>query len=146
MLEDIELFIRRNDRPDEESLTDLSDAGVLRLSEFSDGERLVLARWALFHLLAGQDDALLLLDEPETHFNDAWKREIVQVVDQAMGADASQVLIATHSPVFAALPGAALWQLDTAGMHATTWEDLDLVVNERYFLADPQRFLRHLRE
>ncbi|HHQ2874697.1 TPA: AAA family ATPase [Pseudomonas aeruginosa] len=99
VLEDIELFIRRNDKPDEESLTDLSDPGVLRLSEFSDGERLVLARWALFHLLAGQDDALLLLDEPETHFNDAWKREIVQVVDTAMGADASQVLIATHSAI-----------------------------------------------
>lgn len=99
VLEDIELFIRRNDQPDAESLTDLSDPGVLRLSEFSDGERLVLARWALFHLLAGQDDALLLLDEPETHFNDAWKREIVQVVDQAMGADASQVLIATHSAI-----------------------------------------------
>lgn len=99
VLEDIELFIRRNDKPDEESLSDLSDPGVLRLGEFSDGERLVLARWALFHLLAGQDDALLLLDEPETHFNDAWKREIVQVVDAAMGADASQVLIATHSAI-----------------------------------------------
>lgn len=99
VLEDIELFIRRNDKPEEESLTDLSDAGVLRLSEFSDGERLVLARWALFQLLARQDDALLLLDEPETHFNDAWKREIVQVVDTAMGGDASQVLIATHSAI-----------------------------------------------
>lgn len=99
ILEDIELFIRRNDKPDEESPTDLSDPGVLRLSEFSDGERLVLARLALFHLLAGQDDALLLLDEPETHFNDAWKRQIVQVVDVAMGVDASQVLIATHSAI-----------------------------------------------
>lgn len=99
VLEDIELFVRRNDKPEDESLSDLSDPGVLRLSEFSDGERLVLARWALFHLLAGQDDALLLLDEPETHFNDAWKREIVQVVDTAMGADASQVLIATHSAI-----------------------------------------------
>src|SRR5690606_27248195 len=29
----------------------------------------------------------------------AWKREIVQVVDAAMGADASQVLIATHSAI-----------------------------------------------
>src|SRR5690606_24051334 len=99
ILEDIELFIRRNDKPDEESLTDLSDPGVLRLSEHSDGERLVLARWALFHLLAGQDDALLLLDEPETHFNDAWKREIVQVVDTVMGADASKMLIATYSAI-----------------------------------------------
>lgn len=98
-LEDIELFIRRNDKPEEDCLTDLSDPGVLRLSEFSDGERLVLARWTLFHLLARQDDALLLLDEPETHFNDAWKREIVQMVDEAMGGDASQVLIATHSAI-----------------------------------------------
>lgn len=99
VLEDIELLIRRNDKTDEESLAGPGDSGVLRLSEFSDGERLVLARCALFHLLAGQDDALLLLDEPETHFNDAWKREIVQVVDTAMGADASQVLIATHSAI-----------------------------------------------
>ncbi len=99
VLDDIELLIRRNDKHDEESLTASSDPGVLRLSEFSDGERLVLARCALFHLLAGQDDALLLLDEPETHFNDAWKREIVQVVDTAMGADASQVLVATHSAI-----------------------------------------------
>lgn len=99
LLEHIELFVRRHDKPEEESLTDMADAGVLRLSEFSDGERLVLSRWALFHLLAGQDDALLLLDEPETHFNDAWKREIVQVVDRAMGRDASQVLVATHSAI-----------------------------------------------
>lgn len=98
-LEDIELFIRRRDKPEEESPTNLSDPGVLSLSKLSDGERLVLARWALFHLLARQDDALLLLDEPETHFNDAWKREIVQVVDGAMGTDASQVLIATHSAI-----------------------------------------------
>lgn len=99
VLEDIELFIRRNDKPEEESLIDLTDPGVLQLSKFSDGERLVLSRWALFHLLANQDDALLLLDEPETHFNDAWKREVVQVVDTAMGGDASQVLIATHSAI-----------------------------------------------
>ncbi|MBJ9968630.1 AAA family ATPase [Burkholderia seminalis] len=99
VLEDIELFIRREDKPREETATSLADAGALRLSEFSDGERMVLSRWALFHLLAGQDDALLLLDEPETHFNDAWKREIVRVVDEAMGLDASQVLVATHSAI-----------------------------------------------
>jgi energy-coupling factor transporter ATP-binding protein EcfA2 len=99
VLDDIELFIRRVDKPEVESMTSLTDSGVLRYSELSDGERMVLGRWALFHLLARQDDALLLLDEPETHFNDSWKREIVQVVDQAMGDDSSQVLIATHSAI-----------------------------------------------
>jgi hypothetical protein len=99
LLDDIELFIRRADRPEGGGLDSLEDMGVLRFAQLSDGERMVLGRWALFHLLAGQDDALLLLDEPETHFNDAWKREIVGVVDEAMGQDASQVLIATHSAI-----------------------------------------------
>ncbi|CDQ11914.1 protein of unknown function [Acidithiobacillus ferrivorans] len=34
-----------------------------------------------------------------THFNDAWKRDIVNVVDGALGKDASAVLIATHSAI-----------------------------------------------
>jgi ABC-type Mn2+/Zn2+ transport system ATPase subunit len=99
LLEDMELLVRRSERPGELEFESLADLGVLRLSEFSDGERLVLARWALFHMLAGQDDALLLLDEPETHFNDAWKREIVGVVEEAMGRDASAVIVATHSAI-----------------------------------------------
>ena len=35
----------------------------------------------LLFLLRRQDGSLLLLDEPETHFNDVWKREIVEMVD-----------------------------------------------------------------
>jgi predicted ATP-binding protein involved in virulence len=54
---------------------------------------------ALFHLLAGQEDALLLLDEPETHFNDKWKREIVDIIDEAIGHTANDVLISTHSAI-----------------------------------------------
>ena len=56
-----------------------------------------------------------------------------------------QVLMATHSPVLAALPGATIVQLSERGLERVAWADLDLVVNERYFLADPQRFLRHLQ-
>ncbi|MEO5334244.1 MAG: AAA family ATPase [Magnetococcus sp. YQC-5] len=97
LLDDLELFLRREKKPTEDVCA--PDAGVLCFSELSDGERMVLSRWALFHLLAGQDDALLLLDEPETHFNDTWKREIVSVIDAALGQDASAVLIATHSAI-----------------------------------------------
>jgi ABC-type glutathione transport system ATPase component len=42
---------------------------------------------------------LLLLDEPETHFNDKWKREIVGIIDDAIGSTANDVLIATHSAI-----------------------------------------------
>lgn len=89
---------------------------------------------------------LYVLDEPESALSFTSALHVLAALVEMTRHPSVQVLIATHSPVFAALPGAALWQLDTAGLHATTWEDLDLVVNERYFLADPQRFLRHLRE
>jgi len=75
------------------------DIGVLRYEELSDGEQMVLGRMALFHLLDGQQDALLLLDEPETHFNDKWKREIVDIIDDAIGNTANDVLISTHSSI-----------------------------------------------
>lgn len=72
---------------------------LLRYDWLSDGERVFLGRMALFQLLAGQDDALFILDEPETHFNDVWKREIVDIIDDSLRDDASEVVIATHSSI-----------------------------------------------
>lgn len=65
----------------------------------SDGEQLFLGRMALFHLLQGVDDALMLLDEPETHFNDVWKRRIVDIIDDSMKERHSEVVISTHSSI-----------------------------------------------
>lgn len=72
---------------------------LISFDDLSDGERMVLGRMALFYLLQGQQDALLLLDEPETHFNDKWKREIVDIIDEAIGNTANDVLISTHSAI-----------------------------------------------
>jgi hypothetical protein len=101
LFDDLELRLRRDHKPDpgagpEERERDI---GVLRYEELSDGEQMVLGRMALFHLLADQGDALLLLDEPETHFNDKWKREIVDIIDEAIGQTANDVLISTHSAI-----------------------------------------------
>lgn len=72
---------------------------LLTYEMLSDGERVFLGRMALFQLLTGQDDALFILDEPETHFNDVWKREIVDIIDDSLRDDASEVVIATHSSI-----------------------------------------------
>lgn len=72
---------------------------LLFFHELSDGEQMVLGRMALFYLLKNQHDALLLLDEPETHFNDKWKREIVDIIDNAMGETVSEIFISTHSAI-----------------------------------------------
>ncbi len=76
------------------------DADDLLLYDWlSDGERMFLGRMALFHLLHGKDDALILLDEPETHFNDVWKRRIVDIIDDSLRDNASDVVISTHSSI-----------------------------------------------
>jgi len=72
---------------------------VLLYDWLSDGERVLLGRMALFHLLQGIDDALIVLDEPETHFNDAWKREVTDIIDQSLQDSSSEVLLATHSSI-----------------------------------------------
>ncbi len=88
LLSDIQIAVRKADLDD-----------VLLFDEFSDGEQVYLGRMALFHLLQGVSDALLLLDEPEVHFNDKWKREIVDIIDEALKDRANDVLIATHSSI-----------------------------------------------
>ncbi|WP_427500958.1 AAA family ATPase [Methylomonas sp. MED-D] len=101
LFDDVELRLRRSPKPDESADRDAveNDVGVLRYEELSDGEQMVLGRMALFHLLEGQHDSLLLLDEPETHFNDKWKREVVDIIDTSIGRTANDVLISTHSSI-----------------------------------------------
>src|SRR5579859_6376042 len=65
----------------------------------SDGEQMFLGRMAFFHLLQGTEDALVLLDEPETHFNDYWKREVVDIIDGSLRDDPIEVVLSTHSSI-----------------------------------------------
>jgi ABC-type cobalamin/Fe3+-siderophores transport system ATPase subunit len=101
LFDDVELRLRRQAKVGSHTSPSAQDqdVGVLRYEELSDGEQMVLGRMALFHLLQGQQDALLLLDEPETHFNDKWKREIIDIIDDAIGNTANDVLISTHSAI-----------------------------------------------
>ncbi len=74
------------------------DDRILSYASFSDGEQMLLGRMAFLLLLRKQDNSLLLLDEPETHFNDAWKRQIIDMVDDSILKDTSaQVLVSTHT-------------------------------------------------
>lgn len=59
-------------------------------------------------------------------------------------AEGSQVIISTHSPLLASLPGAKLYELGKWGMRASSYDDLEMVRNWCLFLDAPERFLRHL--
>lgn len=56
----------------------------------------------------------------------------------------TQLVIATHSPVLARLPGATLLQLDERGVGRVDWKDLAVVDHYRAFLANPDVYLHHL--
>jgi predicted ATPase len=58
-------------------------------------------------------------------------------------AGGAQVVVATHSPVLAALPGAR--EVGTWGLRPAHWADPELTASWRQFLAEPESFLRHLR-
>lgn len=76
--------------------TDLADEILDR--HLSDGEYALLTRLALFFLL-GQPESLFLLDEPETHFNDVWKRELVDILATVLEKQSSTILLTTHSSI-----------------------------------------------
>lgn len=80
-------------------LKKMGAADPLPLEALSDGERMFLGRMALLYTLWDSDNSLALLDEPETHFNDYWKREIVDIMDKSLSKRTSDVVFTTHSSV-----------------------------------------------
>jgi hypothetical protein len=94
------IFLQRKDSKvtDDEGNTGDKIPSVFLLDWLSDGERAFLGRMALLTML-DLDNSLIILDEPEVHFNDYWKREVVSLVDGMMHDHTSHVLITTHSSI-----------------------------------------------
>jgi len=82
-------------------------------------------------------------DEPEAALSFRSSLALVALLD-VLRAEGSQALVATHSPLLLALPGATILELGEWGVRETSYDDLDLVRDWRDFLAAPGRYLRHL--
>lgn len=89
-------------------------------------------------------EGFFVMDEPEAGLSFQAQLHLVAELTAMAQRPRTQVLIATHSPVIASIPGARLLQLDRHGIHETAWEDLEAVTNQRRFLDDPRRYLRHV--
>ncbi|KUL30956.1 AAA family ATPase [Actinoplanes awajinensis] len=87
---------------------------------------------------------LYLLDEPEAALSPRGLLIALARLHDLTEAG-SQMLIATHSPILLALPGATILQVEDDGrLRRVTYDEADAVQVTRNFLADPQRTLRHL--
>jgi predicted ATPase len=86
---------------------------------------------------------LYVLDEPDAALSFTGTLSLVAMLTDLV-AEGAQVLIATHSPVLAALPGAHLLEVGDWGLRQAEWSTLELTANWRDFLQDPQAYLRYL--
>ncbi|WP_250002003.1 AAA family ATPase [Actinoplanes sp. M2I2] len=84
-----------------------------------------------------------LMDEPEAPLSFTSTLGLLSRLGD-LRADGAQVVVATHSPLLTALPGATILELGAHGIRRTEWADLDIVASWRGFLASPEAFLRHL--
>ena len=57
-----------------------------------------------------------------------------------------QFLIATHSPMLMAFPGAQILSLDQKPIRQLEWEDVEHVRLMKRFFQDPKNYLRRLFE
>ena len=107
--------------------------------EISHGESFLALLGARFN-----GPGFYVLDEPESALSFSACLGLIGLLHDLVEAGTSQVLLATHSPVVAAIPGARILQFDDEGFHQTSWAELELVQHYRRFLDEPMRYLRHI--
>lgn len=88
---------------------------------------------------------LFVWDEPEAGLSFRAQLHLIGELSLMASRPCAQVLLATHSPLLAAVPGARILQLSESGIEQVEWDDLELVDHYRRFLDGPERYLRHLR-
>jgi predicted ATPase len=107
--------------------------------EMSHGESFIEVLTSRF-----QDPGLYLLDEPESALSFTGCLALVSLLARIGSSGTAQVIVATHSPIVAAIPGARILEVGDWGLREAAWDELELVQNWRGFLDDPPLYLRYL--
>jgi predicted ATPase len=84
-----------------------------------------------------------LMDEPDSPLSFVASLGLVALLHD-LAVEQSQVVVATHSPIVAAVPGAHVLELGDWGIREARWDDLEIVHSWRDFLNDPTQHLRYL--
>jgi predicted ATPase len=86
-------------------------------------------------------EGFYVLDEPEAALSVSGALALLAIVTRAT-QEGSQFVIATHSPILLACPGARIYEFSEAGVEPRAYDDLEAVRLTRAFLEAPERFLR----
>lgn len=109
-------------------MTPQAGGGNVTYRDLSEGEQQLLLVLGLLKFTA-RDEALFLLDEPDTHLNPAWSTQYLTFLDRFIrGRDSCHIVISTHDPlVFAGLTRdqVRIFRRDEAGWAAAEPPDQD---------------------
>lgn len=89
---------------------------------------------------------LYIFDEPESALSPTRQITFLKLLRTMQESGQCQVIMATHSPLLMACPGAALLRLTPAGLEPVRLEDTDHFRVLREFFADPELFLASMVE
>lgn len=90
------------------------------------------------------EDGLYILDEPEAALSPQRQLAFLRILHHLTAPRIAQFLIATHSPLLLAFPGATVLSLDGGLIEEVDYRDTDHYRITRDFLAAPERFFHHL--
>ena len=90
-------------------------------------------------------NGLYLLDEPEAPLSPQSQLALLAMMAEMVAAG-GQFVVATHSPMLLAYPGAAIYSFDRGEVKPAAYESLEHVALTRDFLNAPERYLRHLSD
>lgn len=88
---------------------------------------------------------IFLLDEPEAALSPSKQLSLIYFIHEHLQSHMSQFIIATHSPMLMALPGATLYEVTDENMKQVTLEETEHYSITKSFLNNPEAYLRHLK-
>ncbi|MGQ0766101.1 MAG: AAA family ATPase, partial [Gemmatimonadota bacterium] len=90
------------------------------------------------------EDGLFILDEPEAALSPQRQLAFLRILHHLTAPRIAQFIIATHSPMLLAFPGATVLSLDGDRICEIRYEDTTHFQVTRDFLNSPERYFRHL--
>ncbi len=84
---------------------------------------------------------LYLLDEPETALSPGSQLELLQLLKEMGAAGHAQFIIASHSPILLACPGATIYSFDDSPIRQVPYKETEHYRVYREFMANPDKFL-----
>jgi predicted ATPase len=84
---------------------------------------------------------LYLLDEPETALSPASQVKLIKIITTAAARGDAQFIIASHSPILLACPGASIYSFDEAPPRVVEYEETEYFKVYKEFMSDRSKFL-----